>query len=308
MLAGGVHQPVMVREVLRYLDCRRGGVFVDATLGGGGHGAAILEASSPDGFLIGLDRDREALALAEEALGKYRGRYELRHGNFAQIAGILDDLGRPRVDGLLLDLGISSWQVDSPGRGFSFRSEAPLDMRMDREEEMNADRLVRESTEEELARIIREFGEERRAKRIAASIKAAARQGSPLTTTALAKAVEGALGGRGPRGGRIHPATRTFQALRIAVNRETEALEEVLGQLGAVLLPGGRCCCLAYHSLEDRIVKNVFREISGRGARGSNAPFELLTRKPVRPGDEEVALNPRARSARLRAIRRREAA
>ncbi len=298
----------MVEEVLGLLDCRPGGIWVDATLGGGGHAAAILQASAPDGFLIGIDRDREALARAREALDGYRGRFILRHGNFGELGALLREAGRPKVHGLLLDLGISSWQVDRVERGFSFRGEAPLDMRMDRSEERDADRLIRESREDDLAAIIREYGEEKRARRIAAAIKQAAACNPRLTTVALASAIEAVLGGRGPRRGKIHPATRTFQALRIAVNSEIDALGAVLRQVPEVLHPGGRCCCIAYHSLEDRMVKNAFRDMAGRGVNKQDATLELLTRKPLRPAEEEVARNPRARSARLRAVRRKEAA
>lgn len=299
-----VHTPVMVREVVALLDCGPGKTFVDATVGGGGHAAAILEATSPDGFLLGIDRDQEVLAEAHKVLERYDGRFKLRHSNFGDLGTVLREFGLERVDGILLDLGVSSWQVDRAERGFSFRSEAALDMRMDRSEAVTAERLIRKKSERELKKIIRNFGDERRAGMIARAIKKAGGGGARLSTTGLAAVVEGALGGRRPRRGRIHPATRTFQALRIAVNRELELLEETLEMVPSLLPPGGRCCCLSYHSLEDRIVKNTFRDLSGRGARDREARVEILTRKPVRPAAEEVRLNPRSRSARLRAVRR----
>jgi 16S rRNA (cytosine1402-N4)-methyltransferase len=295
----------MVREVVDLLACGPGKTFVDATVGCGGHAASILEASSPDGSLIGIDQDREALEQAEKALERYRGRFVLCHANFRDLGDVLQQQKVERVDGLLLDLGLSSLQVDRAERGFSFRNDAPLDMRMDQEAKMTADRFIRETPEEKLAMLIRTYGEERRAGTIARAIKDAAAQ-APLTTATLADAVEGALGGRRPRRGRIHPATRTFQALRIAVNAEMEALEQVLEQMPRLLGPAGRCCCIAYHSLEDRIVKNVFRDLAGRGMERREPVVDLLTRKPVRPGPEEVRRNPRSRSARLRAVRRKE--
>lgn len=306
MAESGYHLPVMVGEVVEYLDCGPGKLFVDATVGGGGHAAALLEASGPDGFLIGIDRDREALAETEKRLAGYEGRYLLAQGNFGELGSLLDRLGRTEVDGLLLDLGISSRQVDDRERGFSFRTEAALDMRMDQGEELTAERLIRESSEKELTDIIRTYGEEPRGRAIARAIHRAVEEGGALTTTGLAETIA-AAGGRQPRGRRwIHPATRTFQALRIAVNREMEALESVMDQLPRILSPGGRCCCLSYHSLEDRIVKNTFRELAGRGPAKLEAVLEVLTKKPLRPGDEETRRNPRARSARFRAARKKE--
>jgi 16S rRNA (cytosine1402-N4)-methyltransferase len=297
----------MVREVVAHLDCGPGKTFVDATVGGGGHAAAILEASSPDGTLVGIDRDGDILAEAEKALAKYRGRFQLVHANFRDLATVLEGLGRGPVDGLLLDLGISSWQVDTPERGFSFRAEAPLDMRMDRSEEMTAARLIRELPEEKLAEIIWKFGEERRSRVIARVIKRAVTEKRMFTTTALAQAVKEAVGGRTTRGRRrLHPATRTFQALRIAVNGEMDSLDAVLRQLPAAVAPGGRCCCLAYHSLEDRLVKNAFRDLAGRGMEKRTPVVEVLTKKPLVPAEEEVRANPRSRSARLRAFRKLE--
>ena len=300
-----IHQPVMVSEVVAFLACAPGRTYVDATVGCGGHAAAILEASSPDGSLIGIDRDRDALQEAEASLEAYRGRYTLRRADFRDLASVLQKEGIGSVDGILLDLGISSLQVDRADRGFSFRNDGPLDMRMNRESGLTAEELIRETSEEKLAMLIRTYGDERRAKRIARAVKDAVARG-PLSTRGLADTVQEALGGRRPRKGRIHPATRTFQALRIAVNDEMQALEGVLDDMPGMLLPGGRCCCIAYHSLEDRIVKNAFRDQAGRGMDRREPVVDLLTKKPLRPAPEEVDSNPRSRSARLRAMRKKE--
>jgi len=295
----------MVSEVVAYLACAPGRTYVDATVGCGGHAAAILEASSPDGSLIGIDRDSDALQEAEASLEAYRGRYTLRRADFRDLASVLRQEGIGSVDGILLDLGISSLQVDRADRGFSFRNDGPLDMRMNREDGLTAEELIRETSEEKLAMFIRTYGDERRARRIARAVKDAVESG-PLSTRGLADTVQEALGGRRPRKGRIHPATRTFQALRIAVNDEMQALAGVLDDMPGMLLPGGRCCCIAYHSLEDRIVKNAFRDQAGRGMDRREPVVDLLTKKPVRPAPEEVDSNPRSRSARLRAMRKKE--
>jgi 16S rRNA (cytosine1402-N4)-methyltransferase len=208
------------------------------------------------------------------------------------------------VNGVLIDLGLSSLQLDVPERGFSFRADAPLDMRMDRGELTTALDLVASIREEELARIIFEYGEEPKSRSIARAICRERERGGTLTTQRLAGAVAAAVGGHGPRGGRIHPATRTFQALRIAVNRELEALAAALAAIPALLAPGGRACIIAYHSLEDRAVKQAFRALAHRGRAEAPAAFTLLAKKPARPREEEIRRNPRARSARLRAIAR----
>ncbi len=299
-----VHEPVMVAEVVSALACRPGGFWVDATLGAGGHAAALLERSSPGGFVLGIDRDAEILDLAATRLAPYVGRFKLVHGNFGNLSAILASAALGLVDGLLIDLGLSSLQLDLPERGFSFRADAPLDMRMDRGESGTALDLVATASEEQLARIIYEYGEERRSRRIARAICRERERGGTLTTLRLADAVAGSVGGRGPRGGHIHPATLTFQALRIAVNGELEALAAVLAALPDILAPGGRACVIAYHSLEDRAVKRAFRALAPLGRSARPPLFTLLTRKPERPGAEELERNPRARSARLRAIAR----
>jgi len=299
-----VHDPVMVAEVVSALGCRPGGFWVDATVGAGGHAAAILEHTAPNGFLLGIDRDQEILERAAAHLAAYSGRCELAHGNFGELGAILARKGRGPVDGVLIDLGLSSLQLDQPERGFSFRTDAPLDMRMDRGERDTALDLVTSAREEELARIIYEYGEERKSRRIARAICRERERGGVLTTQRLAQAVAGAIGGHGPRSGRIHPATRTFQALRIAVNGELEALAAALAAIPALLAPGGRACVIAYHSLEDRAVKQAFRALAPLGRSAEPAAFFVLTKKPERPGAAELQRNPRARSARLRAIAR----
>jgi len=302
--AAPVHEPAMVAEAVSALGCRPGGFWVDATLGAGGHAAAILERTSPDGFLLGIDRDTEILGLAAARLAAYAGRFELVHGNFGDLGAIIAKAARGLADGILIDLGLSSLQLDLPERGFSFRADAPLDMRMDRGEPGTALDLVATASEEELANIIYQYGEERKSRRIARAICRERERGGTMTTQRLADAVAGAVGGRGPRGGHIHPATLTFQALRIAVNGELEALAAVLAALPAILAPGGRACVIAYHSLEDRAVKQAFRALAPIARTTAPRPFTLLTRKPERPGAEELRRNPRSRSARLRAIAR----
>lgn len=302
--AVAVHEPVMVDEVVRALGCHPGGFWVDATLGAGGHAAAMLARSSPDGFVLGIDRDTEILDLAATRLAAYAGRFELVHGNFGDLGAILARAARGLADGLLIDLGLSSLQLDLPERGFSFRSDAPLDMRMDRGQQGTAGDLVDTASEEELANIIYQYGEERKSRRIARAICREREKGGLMTTQRLANAVAGAVGSRGPRGGHIHPATLTFQALRIAVNDELAALAAVLAALPAIVAPGGRACVIAYHSLEDRAVKQAFRALAPIARAVAPPAFTLLTKKPVRPGAEELQRNPRSRSARLRAIAR----
>lgn len=303
------HLPVLPAEVLRYLAPQPGGLYVDGTVGGGGHAALLLEASAPDGLLIAFDRDPAALDAAAARLAPFGERVQLIRSNFAGMGGHLTALGITAIDGLLLDLGVSSHQLDTGARGFSFRTDAPLDMRMDPDLPASAADLVNELPEDELARIIREYGEERWAKRIAAFI-VKARAEAPLTTTLqLVDVIKGAI----PRAKweeRIHPATRTFQALRIAVNDELGSLEQGLATGLGLLKKGGRAVVISFHSLEDRIVKESFRSM----ARGCTCPKELprcacgrtpqlkvLTGRPVMAGEAEVAANPRARSAKLRA-------
>jgi 16S rRNA (cytosine1402-N4)-methyltransferase len=263
---------------------------VDGTVGLGGHAAALLRATSPDGRLLGLDRDTETLERARAALRPFGDRARLEAGDFREIP---ERLGDERADGVLLDLGISSVQLDDPERGFSFLHDGPLDMRMDRTRGETAADVVNGLSEKDLADLIYAWGEERASRRIARAI-VRARERSPIRTTGeLAEIVRRAA----PRGARrgFHPATRTFQALRIHVNRELEGLGPALERIAGCLAPEGRLAVIAFHSLEDRTVKITFRELSRRGHR-------LVTRKPVRPSEAEVGRNPRARSARLRAL------
>jgi 16S rRNA (cytosine1402-N4)-methyltransferase len=303
------HLPVLADEVTRFLAPKSGGIYVDGTVGGAGHAVRVLEASAPDGILIGFDRDEEALRAAAKKLASFGNRVTLVHGNFAGVAEALAEREIERIDGLLLDLGVSSPQLDKAERGFSFQQDAPLDMRMDRSCGATAAELVNGLPEEELARILREYGEERWAKRIAAFITRARAQAPIETTLRLVDIIKGAI----PRGAweeRLHPATRTFQALRIAVNDELASLEKGLYAGVSMLNGGGRIVVISFHSLEDRIVKNSLRSL----ARGCTCPkdfprcvcgttplLRVLTGKPVMAGEAELAANPRARSARLRA-------
>jgi 16S rRNA (cytosine1402-N4)-methyltransferase len=292
------HVPVLVEEVLQYLDCRPDRIYVDGTVGSGGHSRKILERSSPTGKLIGLDWDEEAIERARKNLSLFEGRVALRKGNFKDLKSVLKSLSIPGVDGILLDLGVSTEQLESRERGFSFRWDGPLDMRMSQETEITAQDFVKNLPPSDLETLLREYGEERWARRIARNI-VRRRQRAPIRTTGeLVEAIEASV----PRSwGRIHPATRTFQALRISVNEELNNLRAFLDSAPDLLRPKGRLCIISYHSLEDRIVKNCFRHWT-RGGKGEEKPFGLLTPKPVVPAAEEVFRNPRARSAKLRAV------
>jgi 16S rRNA (cytosine1402-N4)-methyltransferase len=303
------HVPVLVAETLELLAPERGGVFVDGTVGLGGHAEALLRAS-PDVQLIGIDRDREALARAADRLAGFGPRVRLVQANFHHLMATLAGLGVRAIAGFLADLGVSSLQLETPGRGFSFRFDGPLDMRMGLSETTAAD-LVNQATEGELETIFRDYGEERHARRIARAI-ARARMEKPIRTTGELKAlVDAAKGPRALREERIDPATRVFQALRIAVNQELAGLERCIEEAVQLLETGGRLVVISYHSLEDRIVKSTLRDlargevdpVTGR-SRSETQLIEVLTRKPVRPTESEVDLNPRSRSAKLRAARR----
>jgi 16S rRNA (cytosine1402-N4)-methyltransferase len=305
------HTQVMSKEVLDLLRCRPGGIYVDATIGLGGHAEAILERIQPGGQLIGIDRDRESLEKAQARLKAFAPSLRLVHDNYKNLPLILNNLAGPPVDGILVDLGVSSYQLLSPERGFSFHSDVMLDMRMDRTQQWTAADLVNKLSEGELADIIFRYGEERLSRRIAAAIVQERRK-TPITRcTQLAEVISRVLRVRGHQG--IHPATRTFQALRIAVNEELEGLEEFFAEALGFLKPGGRMVVIAFHSLEDRIVKRGFRRLAGQCV--CDAPPELctcprqelavlVTHRPMAPGPEELAANPRARSARLRALER----
>jgi 16S rRNA (cytosine1402-N4)-methyltransferase len=296
----GEHAPVLLAEVVHWLAPRAGGVYIDATLGNGGHATAILEASAPTGRLLGLDADPAAIGVARTRLADFGDRAVLVNRNFRDLAEVGPAVGFDAVDGIVIDLGISSRQLDTGGRGFSFRHDEPLDMRFDPSSGESAAELLARADEEEIADILYQFGEEYRSRRVARAI-VRQRERAPIETTHdLVRAVEAALG---PKRGRISPATKSFQALRIAVNRELESLDIVLPAASGLLKPGGRLAVIAFHSLEDRRVKQFFR------AGGSEqAQLTDLTRKPLVPSADEVARNPRARSAKLRVAERKPAA
>lgn len=289
-----VHEPVLLDEVVRALEPRSGGVYLDVTVGGGGHAEALLRASAPDGTLIGIDRDPRAREAAARRLAPFGPRARIRAGTMRQARDILRAEGFEVVHGVLADLGVSSAQIEDPSRGMSFRIEGPLDMRMDPQSPVTAWDLVRQYSERELADVIYRYGEERASRPIAREIKLAIARGEMNTTTDLARAVYRVLGP--PRPGRgIDPATRTFQALRIAVNDELGELQALLDALPDLLADRGRVAVIAFHSLEDRMVKHAFR---------GNPALRVITKKPIVPTDEEIRRNPRARSAKLRVAER----
>ncbi len=309
---GVFHIPVMLREVIASLNCRAGGVYVDCTVGGGGHAEAILRSSAPNGVLIGIDTDEEALEEAAKRLAPFENRAVLVKGNFADMDTILSEMNIGKADGIFLDLGVSSHQLDTAYRGFSFTLDAPLDMRMDRSRGSSAYDLVQTLPEGELENIIRKYGEERMARRIARSI-VQNRNFAPIKTTADLAAVVIRAFPPEARRQKIHPATRTFQALRIAVNDELTGLNRAIAGGMERLGPGGRFSVISFHSLEDRIVKSAFH----MGEKGCTCPPDLpvcacgrtprlkvITRKPILPGEEEISRNPRSRSAKLRTAER----
>lgn len=295
------HRPVMMDEVMHWLNVRPGAVVVDTTVGGGGHAGAVLAASAPGGRFIGIDRDGDAIEFAGRRLGFAGSRVRLVKGRMGEVAKLLGGLGVGSVDGVLADLGVSGYQLGQAGRGFSFMEDGPLDMRMDRTEGESASELIARSSAEELEALIRAYGEERFAGRMARALKSAAKV---ETTAGLAALIEGAVPSprrrHVPHGGgrRIHPATRTFQALRIAVNDELGELERFLEAAPQRLRAKGRLVIISYHSLEDRRVKHAFRSCARDGA------FGLPCRRAIRPSRAEVAANPRARSAKLRVLER----
>lgn len=294
-MIGFEHVPVLLEEVLECLSPAANGIYADVTLGGGGHARGILERSAPNGKLVGTDRDPAALQAASEALSDFGPRVTLRKARMRDLRAVLDDLRVPRVDGVVADLGVSSAQLDQDERGFSLSKDGPIDMRMDPTEGQTALELIAESKEEDLANVIYRYGEERRSRRIARSLKRAYEEGALDTTADLRRAVHRATG---PKRGRIDPATRTFQALRIAVNEELADLEAFLGQVPEVLATGGVVAVISFHSLEDRMVKHTFR---------GSEDLDPITKRPIVASDEERARNPRSRSAKLRAARRVEA-
>jgi 16S rRNA (cytosine1402-N4)-methyltransferase len=310
--AQNLHRPVLPAETIEMLDAGRGGIFVDATVGLGGHTEAILTAS-PENVVCAMDQDENAIVIARERLAKFGDRSRFFHANFSSIRSVLSDFGAEKVDGILADLGVSSLQLDSEDRGFSFRFDAPLDMRMDQTSgRLTAAELIAALPENEIADIIYRYGEERFSRWIARRIVENREAGNPISTTReLAEMIERTV----PRSrkDKIHPATRTFQALRIAVNREIEILEQFVSDSVDSLKSEGRLAIITFHSLEDRIVKRAFQKMSGKCSCppripqcmcGAKKVVEVLTRKPVTPNDDEIASNPRSRSAKLRAVKK----
>jgi 16S rRNA (cytosine1402-N4)-methyltransferase len=291
----GAHEPVMVSEVLELIQPSRGGLYVDCTVGLGGHSRALLEAGA--GRVLGVDRDLSALAIARETLAVFGDRVELVHADYRELDRVLDERGIDHAAGILADLGVSSMQFDAEGRGFSFRRDEPLDMRMDQSRGPSVAELLRDVDETQLADVIYRFGEERASRRVARAIVHARRESPIETTGRLGAVVRRAVPHKGHQ--RIDPATRTFQALRIWVNRELDGLDVFLAGAARRLLANARLAVITFHSLEDRIVKHTFRAMAQAGD-----GLRILTKRPLVPADEEVARNPRARSAKLRAIER----
>lgn len=302
------HISVLLKESINGLNINPQGIYVDCTLGGAGHSTEILRRLGPGGRLIGLDQDPAAIANAEQRLQRFAGRFQAVRANFVGIKQVLAELGISTVDGVLFDLGVSSYQLDTPERGFSYMHDAELDMRMDPDQPTSAKELVNDLSEEELTNIIRKYGEERWAKRIASFI-VRERQRRPITTTGqLVEIIKAAVPANARREG-PHPAKRTFQALRIAVNNELGILKGAIQGAVQVLKPGGRICVITFHSLEDRIIKDTFKELANPCTCppsfpvcncGKQPQVKIITNKPIEPGAEELAYNPRARSAKLR--------
>ncbi|MEP7149804.1 MAG: 16S rRNA (cytosine(1402)-N(4))-methyltransferase RsmH [Acidobacteriota bacterium] len=313
--AANIHLSVLPVETVELLNAAKGGTFVDATLGLGGHTEAILNAANGN-LVISLDQDQEAIEIAKDRLAAYDDRIRFSHSNFSRLRTVLGALQIEKVEGILADLGVSSLQLDSQERGFSFRFDAPLDMRMDAESDgPTASDLLATLSENEIANLIYSFGEERASRRIARRIVERREAGTPIKSTRELAALLERTVKRSPKD-KIHPATRTFQALRIAVNHETEILEQFITDAADLLKIDGRLAIITFHSLEDRIVKQTFQKLSGKCfcppripqcRCGAKKTVEILTRKPVIPSADEIEVNPRARSAKLRAIRKLEA-
>ena len=304
------HLPAMPNEAVDFLNCQPGKIYVDCTLGGSGHARAICKKISPDGLLIGIDQDRDAITNARRVLQPFESNVRLFHGNFIRLADYLTELNIAAVDGILLDLGISLHHLENSGRGFSFQKEEPLDMRMDIQTSTTANDLVHHLAEPALCKIFRDYGEERWAKKIARAIIGVRKKHEIRTSKHLAQIVADAIPKKVTAGKKIHPATRVFMALRIAVNRELEVLDRFMLRVTEFLNPKGRLCVLAFHSLEDRIVKRHLKALEKgcicpprlpQCACGKKPMVRLLTRRVLRPTQEEIEANPRARSTRLRA-------
>ncbi len=300
-MASFFHSPVLTKEILNYLDFKKGGVYIDCTLGGGGHSKAILENIYPHCLLIGIDQDIEAIEIAKEELKIYIDKVKLVKGNFKNLEGILSDLKIETVSGIIFDLGVSFHQLKEKERGFSFKEDSRLDMRMDLTLKFNADILINSYSEKDLAEIFEKYGEERFSKRIARLIVIERKKKAITTTKQLADLIIRSLPRTKKRHTwRIHPATRVFQAIRIEVNQELKSLKKGLNQAIRVLEDKGRICVISYHSLEDRIVKHLFKEVEREGKEQRDYGLKIITKKPIRPSSEEVRDNPKARSAKLR--------
>lgn len=292
-----LHTSVMVEEVLQYLNPKEGGIYVDCTLGTGGHSLAILKKTGGKARIIGIDWDEEAIEISSQRLREYKEKITVRRGNFAEISKILKDEGIKTVDGFIYDLGLSSLQLENPDRGFSFQRDMHLDMRMDRRGEITAAYLVNSLSKKELEDILWNLGEEKWARRMAEFIVKERKKSPILSTKELVEVLKRAVPAKFRRGKRIHFATKAFQALRIAVNKELENLELSLPEAIELLCSGGRICVISYHSLEDRIVKREFKKVEGK-------ELFILTPKVVKPSLKEIKANPRSRSARLRAAKK----
>ncbi len=291
------HIPVMVEEVMKFLRCEPGRTYVDATLGCGGHAEEILRRTSPDGMLIGFEWDEDAISVAKKVLEPYEGRIKIIHKNFIHLADPLEELKIEEVDGILIDPGLSSLQLEDRSRGFSFMGDGPLDMRMDKRNKITAEYLLNRLTSKELETILREYGNERWAKKIAKALVEERERAPIRTTQTLRRIVHQAIPKR-YHSKRIDPATKTFQAIRIKVNNELENLRDILTTGWRFLKKGGRLCVLSFHSLEDRIIKETFKNLEKDGF------IHIITKKPVTPSLEEIRINPRARSAKLRCAER----
>ncbi len=306
------HIPVLLNEVLSYINYRENGIYVDATLGNGGHSLNLLKNYPKVKTVVGIDRDEESIKQAAETLQEFKDKTILVNANFKDIRKVLDEHRIEKIDGIIFDLGVSMSQIKDPSRGFSFREEGALDMRMDRKTSLTAEELIKNLSENELEKLLKEYGEERWAKRIARSIKQAQQQAPLKTTTELARIIERSVPSK-HRIPKIHPATKTFQALRIAVNSELDAIQETLNETIDILNPGGRVCVITFHSLEDRIVKDVFRTWAKSCICPKNivvcvcnkkSMAKIITGKPVIPSSEEIIANPSSRSAKLRVAER----
>lgn len=302
------HKSVLLKESIEYLNIKPEGIYVDGTLGGGGHSLEIMKKLNNKGKLIGIDRDQNAIEAARERLEKYIDKTTIIHGNFMDICRLVTDAGYGKVDGILLDLGVSSYQLDRAERGFSYMQDAPLDMRMDKTQSLTAREVVNEYSSEELYRIIKKYGEERWASRIASFIVSERSKKTIETTLQLVDIIKSAIPAAARRKG-PHPAKRTFQAVRIEVNNELGGLEEAIKDGIKILNPGGRICIISFHSLEDRTVKEVFKELENPCTCPGEFPIcvcgkqpvvKVIARKGIVPGEEEIEQNPRSRSARLR--------